>query len=121
RPAAHQHHIMPGEERMSADYDIVIVGAGMAGMSAALTAGRLGRKVALLSSGMPGGQLLSIEHIDGVPGYGEALAGYDLCPITQEQCDEVGVELIMEAAETIVADGDGWKVSSESGDIGARA
>jgi len=106
---------------MSADYDIVVVGAGMAGMSAALTAGRLGRKVALLSNGMPGGQLLSIEHIDGVPGYADALAGYDLCPITQEQCDAVGVELVVEACEGIAANGDGWTVSSESGDIGARA
>jgi len=106
---------------MSADYDIVVVGAGMAGMSAALTAARLGRKVAMLSSGMPGGQLLSIEHIDGVPGYADTLAGYDLCPITQEQCDAVGVELVMEACEGIAANGDGWTVMSESGDIGARA
>jgi thioredoxin reductase (NADPH) len=93
----------------------------MAGMSAALTAGRLGRKVALLSSGVPGGQLLSIEHIDGVPGYEGGLAGYDLCPITQEQCEAVGVELVTEAAEAITADGDNWVVSGPGGDFTTRA
>lgn len=106
---------------MSADYDVVVIGAGMAGLSAALTAGRLGRRTALLSSGVPGGQLLSIEHIDGVPGYAEGVAGYDLCPITQEQCDAVGVELVTEPADSIAADGDNWIVSGPGGDMVTRA
>ena len=106
---------------MSADYDVVVVGAGMAGLSAALTAGRLGRKVALLSSGVPGGQLLSIEHIDGVPGYESGVAGYDLCPITQEQCEAAGVELVTEAVEQIAADGDDWIVSGLGGTFATRA
>ncbi|MBN8831766.1 MAG: FAD-dependent oxidoreductase [Sphingomonadales bacterium] len=105
---------------MSADYDVVVVGGGMAGLSAALTAGRLGRSVALLSSGVPGGQLLSIEHIDGVPGYAEGVAGYDLCPITQEQCDAVGVTLITDPCERIAASDSGWTVSGPGGDVTAR-
>lgn len=105
---------------MSADYDVVVVGAGMAGLSAALTAGRLGRRVALLSSGVPGGQLLSIEHIDGLPGQEGGVAGYDLCPITQEQCEAAGVELVTEAVERIAADGGDWIVSGPGGDFATR-
>lgn len=106
---------------MSADYDVVVIGAGMAGMSAALTAARTGHRVAMLSAGVPGGQLLSIEHIDGVPGYEAPPAGYDLCPITQEQCEAVGVTLITEAAEAITADGDDWLVSGPGGALRTRA
>lgn len=106
---------------MGAEFDVVVVGAGMAGLSAALTAGRLGRSVALLSSGVPGGQLLSIEHIDGVPGYAEGVAGYDLCPITQEQCDGVGVTLLTDPCESIAASDGGWTVSGPGGDLTARA
>jgi len=106
---------------MSADYDVVVVGAGMAGLSAALTAGRLGRRVALLSSGVPGGQLLGIEHIDGLPGRDGGVAGYELCPAAQEQCEAAGVELVTEAVERIAADGADWIVSGPGGAFRARA
>ena len=106
---------------MSNQFDVVIVGAGIAGMSAALTVARLGHSTAVLSEGVPGGQLLSIEHIDGVPGFPEGVAGYDLCPMTQEQCDEVGVEFLTEECTAIASDGELWKLTIASGDVSARA
>lgn len=106
---------------MSEQYDVVIIGAGIAGMSAALTAARLGHKTSILSEGVPGGQLLSIEHIDGVPGFPEGVAGYDLCPMTQEQCEEVGVKILTEECTSLSADGDLWKLTVASGDMVARA
>lgn len=106
---------------MSGQYDVVVIGAGIAGMSAALTSARLGHSTAVVSEGVPGGQLLSIEHIDGVPGFPEGVAGYDLCPMTQEQCDEVGVEFLMEECTALSADGEQWKLTLASGDVEARA
>ncbi len=105
---------------MSAEFDVVVIGAGMAGMSAALTASRLGCRTALLSSGIPGGQLLSIEQIDGVPGIEGVVAGYDLCPITQEQCEAGGVALYTDAADAIRPGDGGWIVSGPAGDLAAR-
>jgi thioredoxin reductase (NADPH) len=106
---------------MSAEFDVAVVGAGMAGMTAALTAARLGRTVVLMSSGVPGGQLLSIEHIDGVPGYEDGVAGYDLCPITQEQCDALGVTFMTEPVEAIAPCDDGFTLTTSEGDTVARS
>lgn len=106
---------------MSGQYDVAIIGGGIAGMSAALTSARLGHSTVIISEGVLGGQLLSIEHIDGVPGFPEGVAGYDLCPMTQEQCEEVGVEFLTEECTSLSADGSQWKLTLASGDVAARA
>jgi len=105
---------------MSQEYDVAIIGGGLAGLSAAVTSARLGRSTVLLTDGVPGGELLKIEKIDGVPGYAEGVAGYDLCPITQEQAEELGVEITDDPATTVSPDGDKWRVASDAGEITAR-
>lgn len=105
---------------MSSEFEVVVVGGGLAGMSAALTSGRLGRRTAILTGGVIGGQLVSIEKIEGVPGFPDGAPGYDLCPMAQEQADAAGVQFIMAEAEQIAADGDGWRIGSAEGEVIAR-
>ena len=105
---------------MSREYDVVVVGAGLAGMTAALTAARLGRSAAILTGGTIGGQLVSIDRIEGAPGFADSVPGYDLCPITQEQADAAGVQFILAEAESLTADGEAWKIASAEGEISAR-
>ena len=78
---------------MSPSYDVVVAGGGIAGMSAALAAARLGRRTLVLAGDVPGGNLLSIEKVEGYPGFPEGVAGYDLCPMAQAMAAEAGAEL----------------------------
>jgi thioredoxin reductase (NADPH) len=106
---------------MSTEADIAVIGGGLAGLSAALTSARLGRRTALVTGGLVGGQLVSIEKIEGVPGFPDGVPGYDLCPMTQEQAAAAGVEFVNAAADSLTADGERWRVTSAEGDVVARA
>jgi thioredoxin reductase (NADPH) len=64
---------------------------------------------------------VSIEKIEGVPGFPDGVPGYDLCPMTQEQAAAAGVEFVNAAADSLAADGDRWRVTSAEGDVAARA
>lgn len=105
----------------NADYDVVIVGGGVAGLTAGLTSARAGRKTYVLTGPALGGQLISIERIDGYPGFPEGIPGYDLCPIIQEQAVGAGAEFSAAEATALHADGERWRVTTGLGDLLTRA
>jgi thioredoxin reductase (NADPH) len=103
------------------DYDVIIIGGGIAGLSAALTVARLDRRVAIFTGGVPGGELLNIERIDGIAGHEDGIAGYDLCPIAQEQAHGAGAEFVMDTVDGIAPEGDRWRVSAAGTEYSAGA
>ena len=84
---------------MADSYDVAIAGGGIAALTAAVHSARLGRSTLVLGGRAPGGLLLSIERIDGVPGFPEGVAGYELCPMLQEQAADDGAEVRMAELE----------------------
>src|SRR5262245_45485581 len=106
---------------MPDQYDVVIAGGGVAGLTAALTSARAGRKTHVLTGPALGGQLISIERIDGYPGFPDGVPGYDLCPIIQEQATAVGATFSAHEATGLQPDGDGWLVSTTEGGVRALA
>ncbi len=103
------------------DFEIIIVGGGIAGLTAALTAARAGHRTAIFTGGVPGGELLNIERVDGIPGHEDGIAGFDLCPIAQEQADGAGAVFVMDAVETIIRDGETWKIHGGDREYSAPA
>ena len=91
---------------MSKEVDILIIGGGAAGLSAGAEAARLGRSTLILTGDVVGGQLLSIEKIDGLAEFPDGAPGYDFCPMLQEQAEEAGAEFMMTSATELArADG----------------
>ena len=72
-------------------YDVVIIGAGPAGLAAALYAGRALLRTAVLERGVPGGELLNTEYLDDVPGFPKVL-GRDLAKKYVDHAQEFGAE-----------------------------
>jgi thioredoxin reductase (NADPH) len=106
---------------VTAAFDVVIVGGGMAGMSAAVTAARLGRSTLVLVGDVLGGQLVSIEKIEGFPGFPDGVPGYDLCPMLQEQAAAAGAEFMMSSLQRLDAQDGKWCATSGDGEIVAGA
>ena len=72
-------------------YDVVIVGAGPAGMCAALYAGRSLLSTVVLERGIPGGELLNTEYLDDVLGFPRIL-GRDLAKLYADHAKQFGAE-----------------------------
>lgn len=106
---------------MSNEFDIVVAGGGIAGLTAGLTAARLGRKTLILTGDQLGGSLLSIEKIEGFPGFPEGVAGFELCPSTQMQAAEAGVEFETTEIQALEGAPGAWAIKTAEGDYTARA
>ncbi len=72
-------------------YDVVIIGAGPAGMCAALYAGRSMLKAVVLERGFPGGELLNTELVEDYPGF-ESILGHELAEKFQAHAVKFGAD-----------------------------
>jgi thioredoxin reductase (NADPH) len=106
---------------MAKDYEIAVIGGGIAGLTAGLASARLGRATLVVTGDTLGGHLLSIEKVEGYPGFPDGVPGYELCPMTQEQAVSAGAELASGAAATLVPEGDAWRIAGACGEFRARA
>ena len=86
-------------------YDVIIVGAGPAGLAAGLYAGRMELKAIALDRGAPGGQLLNTLDIEDYPGF-EHITGQELSEKMEAHARKFGLELDYDEVLEIYKEGD---------------
>ncbi|PYP49277.1 MAG: thioredoxin-disulfide reductase [Gemmatimonadetes bacterium] len=88
-------------------YDVIIVGAGPAGLCAAMYAGRGMLKALTIERGAPGGELLNTDLIEDYIGF-ESIKGWELAQKMTEHAKKFGAEIITDTVERIRRGADGW-------------
>ncbi len=83
----------PSSETGADVYDVVIVGAGPAGLTAAIYASRGRLKTAVLERNMAGGQIALTDLVENYPGFPEGISGFDLSQKMKEQAEKFGAEM----------------------------
>ncbi|MBU8911689.1 MAG: thioredoxin-disulfide reductase [Desulfobacterales bacterium] len=78
---------------ITTDYDLVIIGAGPAGLTAGIYAARARMNVLLLEKVVPGGQILVTDWIENYPGFPEGISGFDLAEKMKTQAEELGLKI----------------------------
>jgi thioredoxin reductase (NADPH) len=97
------------------DYDLIIVGAGPAGLTGALYAGRSMLRAVLLEKGVPGGELLNTELIEDYPGF-ESVKGFELAERMTAHALKFGTELVTDGVTSVGREAGGlFLVKTESG------
>ena len=84
-------------------YDIIIVGAGPAGLTAALYAKRANKKVLVIEAKTYGGQILNASRIDNYPGI-KFTTGFDYATSLYNQVKDLGCEFVFETVERVEED-----------------
>ena len=107
---------------MAKDYDVVILGAGAAGMSAGLYSTRAMLSTLMIESIGPGGQLLITDEIENYPGFRQGVKGQALADEMYQQADRFGAAMEFAEIEAVENLRDERKlVRTSEGDFTARA
>ncbi len=103
------------------EYDIAIIGAGVAGLAAAAQAAREGWATLCIERMAPGGQILTAETITNFPGHAEPLAGWDAAPRLQDEAEAAGAVLALDEVSAIAPAQGGFTLEAGSGEARAFA
>ena len=98
------------------EQEVLIIGSGVAGMSAAQYAARAGRSVTLLESIAPGGQTMYIDMIENYPGFDQPISGYELGMKFHQQAETFGAKLVYATVVSLKKEGDLFTAETADGE-----
>ncbi|HWC76395.1 MAG TPA: thioredoxin-disulfide reductase [Blastocatellia bacterium] len=104
---------------MAESFDMLIVGAGPAGLTAGLYGSRSNLKTVILEKGLPGGELLNTDAIEDYTGF-EHITGFELAQLMEKHARKFGVEIRTgEEVKSVRKVGDYFEVKTEENEYHA--
>lgn len=102
--------------------DLAIIGAGVAGLTAAIVAAQHGLQVLVIERMGAGGQVMNVEQVRNMPGFPQGVSGFELGPLLQEQAEAAGVQFMLDTVESMASGADSRHVLQCAGEpVVARA
>jgi thioredoxin reductase (NADPH) len=95
--------------------DLIIIGAGPAGLAAAQYGARAGLDVLVLEQLAPGGQALVIDVLENYPGIDPGKTGFDFCQDLHKQAESFGARFLMEQALSLNKEENDFSLSMAGG------
>ncbi len=83
------------------EIDLAIIGAGVAGLTAATVAAQHGLSVLVIERIGAGGQVMNVEQVANYPGFPQGVPGFELGPLLQEQAEAAGAQFLLDTVDEI--------------------
>lgn len=96
---------------MNETFDVIIIGAGPAGLSASIYTGRGRLKTLVLEKGMPGGQILTSDWIENYPGFPKGISPFQLMDEFRKQAEHFGAVIRTDEVKSIKKQNNLWLLS----------
>lgn len=106
---------------MSQTYDVIILGAGPAGMAAAIYTGRARLNTLVLEKGLPGGQILLTDWVENYPGFPDGVKPFQLMDNFRKQAAKFGARIETDKVKDVRRKDSLWLVLGNRGKYQARA
>jgi len=97
--------------------ELLIIGAGPAGCSAAIYAVRAGIKTTVAAGAVPGGQLLQTSEVENYAGFENPVGGFELMDAMHKQCKRLGVEFTSDEVQQIEGERTPFTVTCAGGKV----
>jgi len=101
-------------------YDIVIIGSGPAGYTAAIYAGRANLRPLVLAGLQPGGQLMITTDVENYPGFPDGILGPDLMDLFQKQAERFGADIRFETVTSVNLGRSPFRIRTEDAEYWAK-
>lgn len=82
-------------------YDVIVIGSGPAGLTAAIYTGRALVKTLVITGNLPGGQLMLTSDVENFPGFSKGIQGQALMQEMREQAQRFGAEILDQDVESV--------------------
>lgn len=106
---------------MKSSYELVIIGAGPAGLAAAQYGARANLETLVIEEMAPGGQTLLIDQLENYPGILEPVSGYDLAETMRMQAERFGAEFTSSSVEKVEKRDARFSIETSDGILEAEA
>jgi thioredoxin reductase (NADPH) len=110
-----KEELMEGGEKK--DYEVIIIGGGPAGLTAALYTARSRLNTLLIEVGLLGGQMTTTDLIENYPGFPQGITGDELSRLMEEQAKRFGLEVVSGDVVEVKLEDDKKVVRTEEGDF----
>ena len=106
---------------MSETNDVFIIGAGPAGLAAAIYTGRARLDTLVCERATPGGQILLTDFIENYPGFTEGIAPFQLMENIRKQAERFGAKIVMDDVQEIRKQETFWQIRGNRGEYKSKA
>jgi thioredoxin reductase (NADPH) len=106
---------------MGGSWGVVIVGAGPAGLAAAIYAGRARRSTLVLEKGLPGGQILATDWVENFPGFPDGITPFELMRDFHKHAEKFGARIETDEIEKISGSEGAWVLRGSEDEYTARS